>query len=118
MSKIESFDLKVGRRVANKYTILHYLGGGLEGEVYKVIEGYTNKERAIKLFYPQQNKKFKVSSRYAKKLDKLRDCPIVMDYLAHEIVTLKGHRIACLISEFIDGQMLGEFLNKQKGCHS
>ncbi len=114
MEKIESFNLDIGRKISNRYTITDFLGGGYEGEVYKVIESHTNKVRAVKLFYPQRNLKFKVSSRYAKKLDKLRESPIVMDYLTHEIVKLKNQKIACLVSEYIDGEILGSFIARQK----
>lgn len=113
-SKIEKFSLPEGRKISNRYSVVEFLGGGYEGEVYKVIESYTNKVRAIKLFYPQRNAKFKVSSRYAQKLDKLRDSPIVMDYLSHEIIPMRGEKVACLVSEFIQGELLSSFIGKQK----
>ena len=85
-SKISNFTLEPGKTLGSRFTIIEKLGGGLEGEVYKVAEALTGKERAVKLFYPNHNPGFKVSTRYAKKLDKLRDSPIVMDYLGHEII--------------------------------
>lgn len=112
--KIDSFDLKPGKVVANRFTVVSLLGAGYEGEVYKVVESHTKRERAIKLFFPHRNMGFKVSSRYAKKLDKLRSCPIVMDYLSHDIVTIRGQKVACLTSEFLEGEILGNFVNKQK----
>lgn len=115
MENIEQFNLVKGKKISNRYTVLELLGGGLEGEVYKVTEAHTNKERAIKLFYPKRNSQFKVSTRYAKKLDKLRESPIVMDYLSHEIIRFKDTKIACLVSEFIEGELLGHFVNKQRG---
>lgn len=114
VDKIESFDLVAGRLIAGRFTVISMLGGGFEGEVYKVAEAHTGRVRAIKLFYPHRNNKFKISSRYAKKLDKLRQSPIVMDYLSHEVIRFKGHKVACLVSEFIDGEILGSFIDKQK----
>jgi len=112
---ISRFPYKEGRVLANRYTIVEKLGAGYEGEVYKVREAYTNKERAIKLFYPHRNPGFKVSTRYAKKLDKLCESSIVMDYLSHEVHWLMGQRVACLISEYIEGEVLGKFVDRQRG---
>ena len=111
---IESFSLKKGRIVANRFTVVELLGAGYEGEVYRVVEAHTLKERAIKLFFPHRNPGFKISTRYARKLDKLRDSPIVMDYLSHEILKLKGQKVACLVSEFIEGELLSGFINRQR----
>lgn len=112
---VDRFTLEAGRVIGSRFTVIEKLGGGLEGEVYKVTEALTGKERALKLFYPAHNRAFKVSTRYAKKLDKLRDSPIVMDYLGHEIIKYKGEKIACLVSEFIEGEVLAQFVSKQRG---
>lgn len=111
----EKYNLKNGRTLANRYMVTGYLGGGLEGEVYKVKESYTNKERAIKIYYPHRNPKFKVSARYAQKLDKLRDSPIVMDYLSHETIVINREKVACIVSEYIKGEILYHFVQKQRG---
>jgi serine/threonine protein kinase len=111
---IESFEFNPGKIIAGRFTVVSLLGSGFEGEVYKVIESLTKKERAIKLFFPHRNLGFKVSTRYAQKLDKLRTCPMVMDYLSHEIITIKRLKVACLTSEYIEGEILGDFINKQK----
>ncbi len=100
--------------IVGRLSVVKRLGAGSEGEVYMALEGYTNKIRAVKIYFPAKNPKFKVSSRYAKKLDKLRGCPIVMDYLSHEIAWVKGEEVACLISEYIEGEMLSDFVAKQK----
>lgn len=112
--KLEKFSLEPGTVIAQRYIVESFLGGGYEGEVYCVEEEGTGIYRAAKLFYPHRNPKFKVSSRYALKLDKLRDCPIVMDYLSHDTITFGKYKVACLISEFIDGEILGDFVSKQK----
>ena len=40
-TRIESFDFQPGRVLAGKYVIERKLGGGWEGEVYKVVEILT-----------------------------------------------------------------------------
>ena len=110
-----SFDLKKGRVIAQRFIVDSQLGKGSEGEVYRVIESYTNKVRALKIFYPHRNKKFQTSSRYAKKLDKLKSSQLVMDYLSHEVMVFKGEKVALLVSEFIEGEILADFVAKQKG---
>jgi len=112
---ITKFDLEEGDIVAERFSVLSSLGSGSEGEVYKVLEAHTNRIRAIKLFYPDGNPKYKVSTRYAKKLDRLKDSPIVMDYLSHDIVFCQGHWVACLASEYIKGEILEDFVAKQRG---
>ncbi len=112
---IKEFNLEEGRILAGRFTVTQFLGGGTEGEVYKVVEAHTNKERAIKLFYPHKNPGFKVSARYAKKLDKLRNSPLVLDYLSHEVLIIRREKVACLVSEFIQGEILGDFVYKQRG---
>lgn len=109
------FELMKGEVLAGRFCILNFLGSGSEGEVYKVEELHTRKLRAIKLFYPEKNKQFKVSIRSAQKLDKLRSCPIVIDYLSHEIIDIDEKRVACLITEYVKGESLEDFICKQKG---
>lgn len=112
--EISSFNLEAGYLLAGRYIVLEKLGSGWEGEVYKVLECLTKTERAIKIFYPKRNSQFKVSTRYAQKLGKLNDCPIVMDYHSHEVITIMGQRVACLVCELIEGEILGAFVKKQK----
>jgi serine/threonine protein kinase len=112
---INSFNLEKGQRLANRFTVVELLGAGYEGEVYRVVEDLTGTHRAIKIFFPQRNVGFKVSTRYAKKLDRLQVSPIVMDYFSHQLIILKGVKVASLVSEFIEGEILGEFVKKQKG---
>tara|TARA_B100001248_G_scaffold262372_1_gene257824 strand:+ start:844 stop:1575 length:732 start_codon:yes stop_codon:yes gene_type:complete len=115
MKKNKKFDIEEGDILAGRFKVVSSLGSGAEGEVYKVEEAHTNKTRAIKIFYPHANKAFKVSTRYAKKLDKLRGSPIVMDYFSHETIYVDGERVACLTSEYIEGEILEDFVNKQRG---
>jgi tRNA A-37 threonylcarbamoyl transferase component Bud32 len=112
---IESFDLKPGRILARKYEVISRLGGGWEGEVYKIREKNTQIERAAKLFFPQRNPRNRTARAYAIKLHKLRACPIVIHYHTEEIVPLRRQPITVLVSEYVEGALLSEFLKRQPG---
>lgn len=114
MNKKNEFNFEIGRKVSNRFTVQEFLGKGSEGEVYKVIEGHTGNIRAIKIYYPDFNYRFKASARYAQKLEKLRDSKIVMNYLSHETILVGKQKVACIVSEFIDGEILHDFVTKQK----
>jgi serine/threonine protein kinase len=38
-----------------------------------------------------------------------------MDYISHETMWIDGKRVACIFSEYIEGLLLGEFLEDQRG---
>ena len=115
MRHIESFDLKPGRPVARKYEILSQLGAGWEGEVYRIREKSTGIERAAKFFFPQRNVRNRTARAYARKLHKLRDCPIVIQYHTEETVVIRRTPITVLVSEYVEGEMLSDFLARQRG---
>ena len=109
------FNIAPGKVLNGRYQVLELLGAGYEGEVYKVSELNTKRTRAIKIFYPHRNKNFKVSVRNSQKLDKLSDCPIVINYHAHETVRVKGNKVAMIVCEFVEGEILSGLVNKQRG---
>jgi serine/threonine protein kinase len=113
--RIKAFDLPPGRTLAGKYRVLSQLGGGWEGEVYKITEIRTGIERTAKLFYPHRNLGNKTLKRYAKRLHKLRQCPIVIQYHTEEIFRYKRTAISFLVSEFVGGEILPEFLAMRPG---
>jgi tRNA A-37 threonylcarbamoyl transferase component Bud32 len=117
MSKtnIEKYNLQPGRTLARKYEVIELLGSGWEGEVYLVRELSTGIERTAKLFFPQRNHNNKSILFYAKKLHKLRHCPIVIHYNAQEMIQVKGHNVNFLISEYVEGELLSEFIKRQPG---
>lgn len=112
---IKQFDIRPGRLLARKYEVVQQLGRGWEGEVFLVRERHTEIERAVKLFYPQRNPGERISNCYARKLHKLRHCPIAIQYHAHDTISYKGTPVTLLVSDFVDGELLSEFLLRQPG---
>lgn len=113
--RIDSFGFDRGRPLAGKYEIVSRLGGGWEGEVYKIRERSTGIERAAKFFFPQRNPNNRVLVWYAKKLHKLRTCPIVIQYQTQETITFRRRPITFLVSEYVEGELLSQFLDRQPG---
>lgn len=112
---IEHFDIKPGRVLARKYEVIKRLGRGWEGEVFLVRERNTSIERAVKLFYPQRNLRDKVASCYARKLHKLRHCPIAIQYHSSDTITYQRAPVTLLVSDFVEGELLSDFLRRQPG---
>jgi serine/threonine protein kinase len=113
--KLTAFNLKPGTLLAEKYEIMEKLGSGWEGEVYLVKEKSANIERTAKLFFPQRNVRNKNIRFYAKKLHKLRHCPIVTQYHTQDTFLFRDFPIHFLVSEFVRGERLTQFINRQRG---
>src|SRR5687767_1671095 len=110
---VKRFDFAPGRSVAGKYVIERELGSGWEGEVYAIIERTTGIRRAAKFYYPHRDPMGKAAIIYARKLDALRHCPILMQYHHQETVTVQKRRVMVVISELVEGRKLSEFLADQ-----
>jgi tRNA A-37 threonylcarbamoyl transferase component Bud32 len=114
-TRIKSFNFPPGKIIGRKYEVVSLLGQGWEGEVYLIRERSTGIERTAKVFYPQRNIKDKTAMFNAKKLHKLRRCSIVIPYHAQEMVTFRKFKASCLISEYVEGELLSHFLDRQPG---
>ena len=112
---IDAFDFREGRILAKKYEVLAKLGEGWEGEVYLLRELATGIERAAKFFFPQRNLRNKSSNFYAKKLHKLRNCPGLIQYHTQETIRFRNHEVTFLVSDFVEGEVLLDFLKRQPG---
>jgi len=112
---VDSFNLVPGRRLGKKYEVLALLGKGWEGEVYLIRELATGIERAAKFFFPQRNPRDRSANFYAKKLHKLRHCPILIQYHTQEKLNFRGAPITFLVSDYVEGELLGDFLKIQRG---
>jgi serine/threonine protein kinase len=112
---IDQFNLAPGRLLARKYEVQRLLGAGWEGEVYLIREVATGIERTAKLFFPQRNPRDRTVKFQAKKLHKLRHCPIVIQYNAQEHITFRGHPVTVLISEYVEGELVSQFIERQPG---
>jgi serine/threonine protein kinase len=112
---LDTFDLRPGRILANKYEVLSRLGSGWEGEVYKIRELSTNIERTAKVFFPHRNPHNRRSTWYARKLHKLRNCPIIIHYHTQETFIFRRQPVVFLVSEYVEGALLSEFLDRQPG---
>ncbi len=112
---VSNFDLEPGKVIASKYEVVDLLGSGWEGEVYRVREMSIGVERAAKLFYPQQNAGNRATKFYARKLHKLRHCPILIQYHTQERIRFHAMPITVLVSEYVEGELLEHFLARQPG---
>lgn len=104
-----------GQILAKKYEVLSRLGSGWEGVVYLVCERDTGVERAIKVFYPKRNPNDRAVKFYARKLHRLRDCPILIQYHTQEHVVRRRVQLTLLVSEYVEGELLSDFLARQPG---
>ncbi len=112
---IKSFQFHTGRILVGKYEVMDLLGAGWEGEVYRVREIHTDIIRTAKFFFPQRNERDKALLFYARKLHKLHQCPVIIQYHTQEKVIIRGQHVSFLISEYVEGELLSAFLLRQPG---
>jgi tRNA A-37 threonylcarbamoyl transferase component Bud32 len=113
--RLDAFGFRPGDVLAEKYEVVLKLGGGWEGEVYMLRERSTGIDRAAKFFFPHRNERGKTARIYARKLHKLRHCPVLTQYHTQETIEFHDHQITFLISEFVEGELLKAFLKRQPG---
>lgn len=112
---IDTFDFRPGRRLAGKYEVQARLGAGWEGEVYQIRECTTGIERAAKFFFPHRNPRDKAIRFYAQKLHKLSGCSFVIHYYTQDTITFRSMPVSFLVSEYVRGELLSDFLKRQPG---
>jgi len=113
--RLSSFNLEPGTVLGDKYEILSLLGKGWEGEVYQVRELGLDIIRAAKFFLPHRNPANRTLRFYARKLHKLRHCPILIQYHTREKVLIDEIPVTFLVSEYVEGELLSDFLKTQPG---
>jgi len=111
--KVKRFDFPPGKAVGGKYIVERLLGSGWEGEVYAIVERNTGIRRAAKFYYPHRDPLGKAAIAYARKLDALRHCSILMQYHHQEIAYVRRRKVMVVISELVEGRKLSEFLQAQ-----
>jgi serine/threonine protein kinase len=109
------FDLRPGLTLGRNYYVVEFLGGGWEGEVYKVEERRTGILRAAKIFYDHRRLRPDQLRRYTRKLHKLRACPIITQYHHRDIARVGGRQVEILVSDFAEGVLLSTYLGQQPG---
>jgi serine/threonine protein kinase len=102
MAKIKSFRLRRGTRI-NGYQIKERLGRGWEGEVYRVTEEYSNGQRVMKLFDPDEYRSNQMC-RYSKMLEDISDVSGVVRF--YHGGYWKERDCHYLIMQYIDGKPL------------
>ena len=113
--RVSTFALSPGSHLAGKYQVVSRLGSGWEGEVYLVREIGTRIERTVKIFFPRRNPSNRALRFYARKLHKLRHCPVVIQYHTRDTFDFNGLPVSFLVSEFVEGELLSDFLKRQPG---
>lgn len=115
LPRISSFDLSPGDHLSEKYEVVSRLGSGWEGEVYLVRETGTRIDRTVKIFFPRRNPGNRALRFYARKLHKLRHCPVVIQYHTRDSFEFQGVKVSFLVSEYVEGELLSAFLKRQPG---
>jgi serine/threonine protein kinase len=113
--RIDCFAFEPGRVIGGQYVVTGFLGSGWEGEVYAVTERSIGVQRALKVFYPHRNLRDEAVKFYARKLDRLRHCPILIQYHHSGTYRFQGEICSYLVSELVNGELLADMTIRQKG---
>jgi len=107
------YKLRSGSTLGRNYFVVEFLGCGWEGEVYKVSERRTGVLRAAKIFYEHRRPSEAQMRRYAQKMYRLRNCPIITQYHHRDIARVNRDSVELLVSDFCEGEMLSDFIARQ-----
>ncbi|MBI2424226.1 MAG: serine/threonine protein kinase [Candidatus Hydrogenedentes bacterium] len=111
----KGFGFIPGKTILGKYLIVDRLGGGWEGEVYRICEAATGIHRAAKFFFPERNEGNRTLRQYAVKLDRLSACPILLRYCTHERCKVRGEDVFFLVSDLVEGEGLKTYISGLRG---
>ncbi len=114
VQRVRSFDLPMGRTIGSSYKVERYLGGGTEGEVYQICDQTTGIQRAAKIYFPQRDPKQRLTATHARKLNQLRDCNLVLQYLHTQEVRIDNYRTMAMISELCVGEPLQRWIERHR----
>ncbi|MEZ6019358.1 MAG: lipopolysaccharide kinase InaA family protein [Planctomycetota bacterium] len=90
------------------------LGGGSEGEVYRIRDQNTGIQRAAKIYFPHRDPKQTLTAQHALKLNQLRDCDLVLQYLHTQEVRIGEYRTMAMISELCEGEPLQRWIERHR----
>lgn len=107
------FKFRPGRALERRYIIGECIGSGYEGEVYHVTERETGIDRVAKFYYPDRYLSPKRSVRLARRMHKLRDCRVILQYAHHGKLHWRGKSVNYVVSELAPGQVLYDMLDAQ-----
>jgi tRNA A-37 threonylcarbamoyl transferase component Bud32 len=114
-TRICYYNLKPDQTLGRNYYVVEFVGSGWEGEVYKVAERRTGILRAAKIFYEGHRLTDTRMQRYARKLYRLRNCPIITQYHHRDIARVGREQVEIMVSDFVEGELLSSFLLRQNG---
>jgi len=104
-----------GRKIGSQYVVDAMIGLGSEGAVYRIIDQETGIHRAAKVFSADGLNRPRDTAPHARKLNHLRHCAIVLQYLHRETITVSRQKLNVLISELCDGVPLQSFIEQHPG---
>lgn len=109
------FGFRPGRRLDRRYILGEFIGYGWEGEVYHLTEVSTGIERVVKFFYVDRYRDPRRSIRLARKLHRLRDCSVILQYHHHGEIRFRGQKIGYMVSDLAPGRLLYDLQLEQRG---
>ena len=107
------FAFPIGRILERRYTLGPCIGSGYEGEVYHLTERSTGIERVVKFYYPERTPSPNRPVHLARKLHRLRNCRIILQYHHHGKIRWEGQNVSYVVSELAPGQVLYDLLEEQ-----
>lgn len=109
------FNFAPGRVLARKYEVVTRVGARPSGELYMLSERATGIERTARFFSPTADPKNRFANCCALRLHKLRHCDILLQYRTQETISVDGRDVTFLVSDFVNGQPLRQFLAREPG---